>query len=326
MTEAALREEIAELTRANRESRSVENERRILQLRHRAAIEMFREPSAPGDRPEPDYSALDSEASIPEVEPGELTAEILRAAILSKGCLLVRGLVPREEALRLEEDIERVFSTRSTGQEGGGNPRDGYYEEMQVLEPYTLEDRGWVTEAGGVWGADSPKVLFDVLDLFDRRGLQDVIRGYIGEPPAISVQKCTLRKVAPDAGKGFPGWHQDGRFLGDVRALNVWLTLTHCGDTAPGLDLVPKRIDDFLPTGTEGAIFDWIVAPDVVDEARGEVAIERPIFEPGDVMLFDDVFLHSTAANPAMPNHRYAVESWFFGPSGFPERYTPLAL
>ena len=184
-----------------------------------------------------------------------------------------------------------------------------------------------MTDAGGVWAADSPRMMFEMLELFDRRGLQDVIRDYLGEPPAFSVQKCTLRKVAPTAGNGYPGWHQDGRFLGDVRALNVWLTLTHCGDDqAPGLDLVPRRIDEFLPTGTEGAVFNWIVAPDMVEKARGETEVVRPVFEPGDVMLFDDVFLHSTAADPAMPNHRYAIESWFFGPSGFPERYAPLAL
>jgi len=27
-----------------------------------------------------------------------------------------------------------------------------------------------------------------------------------------------------------------------------------------------------------------------------------------------------------MPNPRYAIESWFFGASGFPRAYTPLAF
>src|SRR5205085_8020049 len=115
------------------------------------------------------------------------------------------------------------------GREGEGE-NDGYFAEMSVEPPYDLKDRGWVTHAGGVWAADSPRLMFEMLELFDRHGLQDVIRGYLGEPPAFSVQKCTLRKVEPTAGNGYPGWHQDGRFLGEVRALNVWLTLTHCGD------------------------------------------------------------------------------------------------
>ena len=52
----------------------------------------------------------------------------------------------------------------------------------------------------------------------------------------------------------------------------------------------------------------------------------RPIFEPGDVLLFDDLFLHRTGSDPAMPKPRFAIESWFFGPSTFPEDYAPLAF
>ena len=82
------------------------------------------------------------------------------------------------------------------------------------------------------------------------RGLRQVIRGYLGEVPAISMQKCTMRKVDPDSGSG---WHQDGAFLGEVRALNVWLSLSRCGDLAPGLDVISTRLDEIVPTGTEGA-------------------------------------------------------------------------
>ena len=53
--------------------------------------------------------------------------------------------------------------------------------------------------------------------------------------------------------------------------------------------------------------------------------ILRPIFEPGDAMFFDHLYLHQTASDPSMPNRRYAVESWFFGPSAFPGDYIPLA-
>ncbi len=42
-------------------------------------------------------------------------------------------------------------------------------------------------------------------------------------------------------------------------------------------------------------------------------------------LLFDEMFLHQTASDPSMPNDRYAIESWFFGPSGWPESYAPVA-
>jgi hypothetical protein len=174
--------------------------------------------------------------------------------------------------------------------------------------------------------------MFEMLDTFEAAGLRRIAREYLGEHPAISMQKCTLRKATPDVGHPFKGWHQDGAFLGDVRALNVWLSLSHCGDDAPGLDLVPRRLDHIVPTGTEGAIFDWVVSPAMAEEAAAGLPIQRPIFEPGDVMLFDHLYLHSTANDPSMSKVRYAVESWFFGPSAFPENvygrgrtYVPLA-
>ena len=113
--------------------------------------------------------------------------------------------------------------------------------------------------------------------------------------------------------------------MGDVRALNVWLSLSRCGDVAPGLDIVPKRVDHLVEAGTDGAALSYVIAPQKVEEAAGDTEIIRPIFEPGDVLLFDDLFLHQTGSDPEMPNPRYAIESWFFGASGFPADYAPLA-
>jgi hypothetical protein len=136
------------------------------------------------------------------------------------------------------------------------------------------------------------------------------------------VQKCTLRKAEPSV---TGAWHQDGAFMGDVRSLNVWLSLSRCGDVAPGLDLVPRRLDHLVPTGGEGTIIADQVSPLTAAEAAGELGIVRPVFEPGDVLLFDELFLHQTASDPAMRNPRFAIESWFFAPSAFPKTYVPLA-
>ena len=71
-------------------------------------------------------------------------------------------------------------------------------------------------------------------------GLPELVEGYLGEPPLIAGDKTTLRKAEPTVGGA---WHQDGKFMGEVKALNLWLSLSHCGDEAPGLDLVPRRLD-----------------------------------------------------------------------------------
>jgi hypothetical protein len=114
--------------------------------------------------------------------------------------------------------------------------------------------------------------------------------------------------------------------MGEVRALNLWLSLSRCGDEAPGLDLVPRRLDHHVTTQTDEAWLDHAVSQRVAEEAAGDRPILRPTFEPGDALLFDELFLHKTGSDPSMPKPRFAIENWFFGASGFPEDYAPLAV
>ena len=107
--------------------------------------------------------------------------------------------------------------------------------------------------------------------------------------------------------------------------MNVWLSLSRCGDEAPGLDLVPHHLDHFVATGTEGTYLDTQVSVRWPGRPPARKAILRPVFEPGDALLFDEMFLHQTGSDPAMPKDRYAIESWFFGPSRWPGSYAPFA-
>jgi len=328
LTVEELLERIDALSRENRAARDPQIERRLVGLRHRAGLQLTDRPAADLDYPAPDFDRLSNSSGVPEVPPDELTPGLLRAAILRSGCLLVRGLVDAGQATRLVEGIDRAFEGRDERKSGRSADR-AYYEVFEPVPQFDLGTERWWLEhndGGGVWSADSPRVMLDMFDTFERSGLQQLATEYLGERPAIGVNKSTLRRVTPDVGEGFSLWHQDGAFLGDVRALNVWLSLSRCGDVAPGLDVVPRRLDRVLPTGTEGAVFDWSVSQTLAEEAAGDVGIARPIFEPGDVLLFDELCLHSTAAEPEMPNARYAIENWFFGPSGFPGNYAPMAV
>jgi hypothetical protein len=297
-------------------------DRRILTLRHLAGIQVIDQRPANPEYAEPDFAALPDGSNPPEVGPDDLEPELLRAAILRHGCLLVRGFMKTDEALTLADGIEKAFQARSALAEGKSAP-DGYYEEFAPEPPFKIVEREWVEMGGGVFAIDSPKLTFDMLDAFDRAGLPAIVRGYLGEPAAISGQKCTLRKAEPQV----PGcWHQDGRFLGNARPLNLWLSLSRCGDEAPGLDIVPRRVDRVLDAGGEDTIFEIQVSDKDVAEAAGDLGVMRPIFEPGDALFFDELFLHQTGSDPQMPKPRYAIESWFFGSSAFPGDYVPLAL
>jgi hypothetical protein len=328
-------EEVDSLTRQNKQRPDADAEVRLVELRHALGIRRLDEAQEGAAYPEPAFDRLpDRNGDLAAIRPAELSPEVLRAGILRDGCLLVRGAVDPDTALALAGELERAFGAREEAQadhrpeqRNAWGRRDErarmYYSEFTPTPRFrNALFRDWVQCCGGLWVADSPHVLFEMLEAFERAGLQDTIRGYLGEPALMTQQKSTLRKVDPGAGGG---WHQDGAFMGDVRALNVWLPLSHCGDEAPGMDVVPRRLDGILPSGQEGTVFDWAISEQVAQEAAGKTGIVRQIFEPGDVLLFDDLFLHTTAAEPSMPKIRWTIETWFFGASGSPADYSPLA-
>ena len=307
--------EIARLTEANRARRDRATERELLRLRHAAGV-LRLDAGGDADYPEPDFASLPS-GGLPELAPAAVTPELLRAGILRDGCLLVRGLVERGAALALAGQIDRAFAERERAR-----PAAGYYEEFEPDARFEVASvRPWIRDGGGVLATDSPLVTFELLELFESAGIARLVAGYLGEPPLISVHKTTLRKAEPAVGGA---WHQDGAFMGDVRSLNLWLSLSRCGDEAPGLDIVPRRLDRVVIE--HGAMLDRELTRRRAEEAAGEAGIVRPIFEPGDALFFDELFLHQTASDPAMPKPRFAVESWFFGGSAFPADYAPIAV
>jgi hypothetical protein len=318
-------EAVEVLMEANRRLSDPELERVLVLTRHAALVDAERGPGFdtwPRDLPDP----FQGVTGPPEVDLPALDADLLGGAIVNHGCLIVRGLAEPDEARRLTESIDRAFDACDARNSGTPleqtapwfvpfNPRPEY--------PLTVGERWWVRNGGGVWTADSPRLMFEVLDLLERKGLRDVLTGYLGERPGLSVKKCTLRRVPVDTGTD---WHQDGAFLGPgIRTVNVWLTLTDCGEDAPGLDIVPKRLD-LLETGTEGAQFDWSVGPGVVERVSTDTGVARPLFRAGDALLFDERHLHRTGVSPGMTVERYAIETWFFAPSHYPEPQVPIAF
>ena len=317
--------EIERLTLANRADPDRTREREILRLRHMAGVRLLIESRGTSPQhPEADFGSLPDADVLPEIAAADLTPGLVRAGILRDGCVLVRGLIDRQAARELAAQIDRSFAERARAVEGHA-PAPGYYDEFVPREPFSIDlgARVWVQAGGGVLAPDAPMVACEMLDLFASAGLSHLVADYLGERPLLSLQKTTLRKATPDV----PGaWHQDGKFMGDVRALNLWLSLSRCGDEAPGLDLVPRRLDHLVDTETDEAVLAYQVSTAQAEKAAGDKPIFRPIFEPGDALLFDEMFLHQTASDPSMPRPRYAIESWFFGASAFPGEYGPIAV
>jgi hypothetical protein len=315
--------EIERLSELNRWRSSHDRERRLLHLRNLAGIRLIEAPPQRPAHPEPDFAALPESGELLEITPAQLTPELLRAGILRQGCVLVRGLIPRASASRFAKQIERSFEQRER-HDSGQRFNDGYFSGFTPDPRYGEEvSPNWIKSGGGLLAVDSPVLSFEMLELFADAGVSSLAHAYLGERPLIAATKTTLRKADPSVAGA---WHQDGKFMGEVNALNVWLSLSRCGDEAPGLDIVPRRIDHHVATQTDEAWLDHMVSQRMAEEAAGDTPIVRPIFEPGDALLFDELFLHKTASEAGMPKPRFAIENWFFGPSAFPVAYAPLAV
>src|SRR3954447_12413991 len=179
-----------------------ENAGRILDARHRAGVALLDTGGveSPVD-PEPDRAAIGA-SSVPEIHARHLTPGILRAAMLERGCLLVRELVDASETPKIIEGIDKGYAgrdARMTGQE----PDLGYFRELVPdprFETAVGSDRMFIGQSGaaGLWLADSPLVAYDVVEAFERAGLRETATQYLGERAAISVNKSVLRRVEPD--------------------------------------------------------------------------------------------------------------------------------
>ena len=324
------------LTEANRRERSTDIELRLVRLRNEAYAEVEHSPT-PSPWPDSVTRPRNGHQDLPPIDSAELSAETVRDSILRYGTAFIRRLIPQEDVDRLVEGIDRAYEGCDRQAERGGWARGGAEDdpeaEMETAPWYFRFEGGpgmlvagmtrkFIREGGGVWTIESPRVLFDFLETLERAGLRPLIADYLGERPALSLYKSTLRRTHP-----LPRaeWHQDGAFLGEgIRTINLWLCLSHCGEDAPGLDLLPRRLDRVVETGEGGAILDWTAGPETVEKAAEGVPVIRPKFEPGDALLFDELFLHRTATDETMTRNRYAIETWFFAPSLYPDDQVPF--
>ena len=301
----------------NRERRDTAFERELRDWRHRCASTTQAgsgRPDWPPRLPDPWPDLVDR---IPEIQRAELTATLLGGALLHHGSLIVRGLLAPERAASYVKAIERAFG----GRDAGGP--DALHDP---LEPSDGRNLGLERAFGGahtILMADAPEFLALWMDEIEACGVLGAVSDYLGERPAISANKANLYRLPPDPGTQ---WHQDGAFLGhDIRTVNLWVAATECGIDAPGLEIIPWRIDHIVDTGTDGSKFGWSVGEGFADRLAQGRDIPSPHFRPGDAILFDQLCLHRTGVRPSMTRGRYAIETWMFAPSHYRDG-VPLAI
>jgi hypothetical protein len=266
---------------------------------------------------------------VPEIACADLTTDIMGGAILHHGGLIVRGLIDPAETARLVAIVEQARSVAASQAETGPSaPVSRWYCPLPLdSDDMLASGRSFIRSHGQVLTADSPAALAELIRFLKGHGVTRMIEDYLGEPTYLSLGKSTMRHATPSSVSTW--WHQDGSFLGEAtRTVNCWLTLSDCGEHAPGLDIYPRRVNGLVEAGTRGAEDWWIVANGVVEDMTREMQtpLVRPVFTAGDAMLFDQLLLHRTHIWPGMTEERLAIESWFFAGSTFPMAQIPIAL
>lgn len=334
-------------------------EMRLVELRHEAFGALADNVSAPvwpASYPDP-FPNLDG--GPPEIAMQELTPDLLGGALHHHGSLLVRGLIRSDQARELLQGVLQAFDSRDRADARADSQPEITAEPSPI--PHAEEafaQFGPGADRANAFGrrafvrtVDAPGPMQSLLRLYREAGLDEALHDYLGERPTTSANKCVFRWVPPDpeggdrdpsavatgpatdanvlpeSPIGGADYHQDGAFLGEgIRVVNAWMALTPCGVKAASLDLLPCRTPEILPTGGQGATFDWTLSAAAVDNLAGETPLVRPVFEPGDALLFDELLVHRTARGPAMSMDRYNTESWFFAPSLLTDRHVPIVF
>lgn len=273
-----------------------------------------------GERKQPTFDdppiTLSYQQGIPSCALEDVTPAILRAAFKERGCLYVPKAVNSAEVEQMSSAIEAAQNAcrdEEPEAQWHNHPKMGTRDEAMKMASV----RSWSQDVGGCLAADSPRAMYQVCDMLERHGIMSLAEDYLGEPPVFSASKFMLWRVPGEGPTA--GWHQDGRFLGDeIASLNVWTALTDCGVDAPGMDLVLEYFDHYIMPSKDSH-FDWTVSDAQVDEMRETIPVVTPKFEAGDMLMFDNWLLHRTNRVPGMTKTRYAIESWFFAPSVFPD-------
>ena len=258
---------------------------------------------------------------LPELAPADLTPELLRAGILRDGCVLVRGLVERERALRFARADRPLVRRARAGDPGGGAPRPATTRSSRRTRRSSPR-RGATgsRQGGGVLAVDAPLLSCrDDRAVRGRRRAGGSSRATSASPAVISLRRRRCARPTPAVGGRLaPGRRVHGRGA-LAQPVAVALALRRRGARASTSSRAASTtlVDD---ADRRGACSTTRSRSRKAEEAAGDRPIVRPIFEPGDALLFDELFLHQTGSDPSMPNPRFAIESWFFGASGLPAR------
>ena len=216
-----------------------------------------------------------------------------------RGHVLVRGAFPADTINVICREVARFFSdfeARMAAAQVSEVDR-GLYETFGNLTFDRMVESGF----GGV------AALFPAIRASK---LAPVIAAHFGEAIHVPRNHVLGRYYQPPYGNVVP-YHQDVTVIDPRASVTTWIPLNECGAAAPGLELANALITAPLPI-TPG---DYTITADVI-----EWDSIRPVFKPGDAVLFLNTTPHRSYVTPDMTRPRYSFEVRYMPASAINER------
>lgn len=308
-------------------------------------IDFFKDrQSGPSARVIDDKSDADvtGDFRIPEVDASQLTVDFVKKSIREKGCAIVRNYFDADEVNAMRAYVDHAFAINDNStslvhkylskqidlKEVLEKTKADIEEKQKTNPTYTntfkrgptlnrpLGNKSYLT-------AQTPIVTEKLLKLYEKKKLKELLRGYFGSEPCVSVYKWVLRRGSPPEAP--IDFHQDGAFMGeDIASLNCWIALSDCGTgyDLHGMDIVPIRLMNTFEKGT--GVYNWMISAKRVEEHYSPEAVVTPTFNAGDMFFFDHLLVHRTQSIPNSACKRYAIETWFFDSVNFPKNQIPI--
>jgi hypothetical protein len=260
------------------------------------------------------------------IDPGDFRdVQSVRRKLYRFGCVVVRGFLAVEEIERFSVMAEASFVNACRLLKMLGiddeEPVDGISD--QRLRDFVRNVR---------MGQLNPK-WFEILN--DGRSIYDVLERSPGAKKAIRrltggdwfPGAAIVRRVSTTASQQSKTWqkpiamHCDGPSLSrHTYSINIWVPLTDCGTTAPGLQMVPGPFRSLQEAVCHDLNRNYVDAEkqNELDRLYSSGSDRRPRFAPqfarGDVAIFHNWIMHSSYATASMSAPRTSFELRFNAP------------
>ena len=267
---------------------------------------------------------------MPDIDVSDLpSAASFRSALIDRGAILIRNVVPPDVIGALSAAVGRMFDHFE------GIPKASLERGRDVEAPERRSMWNEIINDGVHYNYDvvvASRGACSIYDVIEKSPLGDLVaQAFPNAETSFSHASC-VRRMTGEAASA-PVYRDDALdahidamvHQRDALVLNCWTPLTDAGIDQPGLAVIPIGIkatldyvehrDEGYPTenplNIDGPHMRYFRADKMTSETLAAEGMEfwRPQMHPGDVLVFTNYTIHATSRAPGMTGSRTSIEA-----------------